>query len=130
MPIIQGKEPISIVEVPIIGRKLYLGDVTYGKEKISKRVMDEYYSITLEKFRKLLFEENIRTEHDLARSYEEYKVLFEDGHIIRLSNYEVNDFLRFVQTQKKNIEPKENNALRVNANALSKIKDQANIQAM
>ena len=130
MPIIQGKEPISIVEVPIIGRKLYLGDVTYGKEKISKRVMDEYYSLTLEKFRKLLFEENIRTEHDLVRSYEEYKVLFEDGHTIRLSNYEVNDFLRIIQTQKKNIEPKENNVLRVNANALNKIKEQANIQAM
>ena len=114
----------------IIGRKLYLGDVTYGKEKISKRVMDEYYSLTLEKFRKLLFEENIRTEHDLARSYEEYKVLFEDGHTIRLSNYEVNDFLRFVQTQKKNVEPNENNVLKINANALNKIRNQTNIQAM
>ena len=130
MPIIQGKEPISIVEVPIIGRKLYLGDVTYGKEKISKRVMDEYYSLTLEKFRKLLFEENIRTEHDLAKSYEEYKVLFEDGHIIRLSNYEVNDFVKFIQTKKKNVEPNENNVLKINASALNKIKEQANIQAM
>ena len=130
MPIIQGKEPISIVEVPIIGRKLYLGDVTYGKEKISKRVMDEYYSLTLEKFRKLLFEENIRTEHDLAKLYEEYKVLFEDGHTIRLSNYEVNDFIRFVHTQRKSIEPNENNVLKINANALNKIGDQTNIQAM
>lgn len=128
MPIIQGQEPISIVEVSTIKRRnLYLGDVSYSNEKISKRVMDEYYSLTLEKFIKLLFEENIRTEHDLARSYEAYKVLFEDYHTIRLSNYEVNDFVRFIQFQKKKIEGNENNILNINVH---KTLDQANIQAM
>ncbi len=109
---------------------MYLGDVTYGKEKKTKRVMDEYSSLILEKFRKLLFEENIRTEYGLARGYEEYKVVFEDGHTIRLANYELNDFVRFIQSQKKSIETQDDELQVVDANVLSKASNQANVQMM
>lgn len=94
--------------------KLYLGEVTYGTEKMPKRVLEEYASLVLTKLRKLLFEDNIRTEHGIGKSNEEYKVIFDDGHIVRFENYEIEDFYKKVGKQKKKSNKKENPTIDVN----------------
>ncbi len=94
--------------------KLYLGEVTYGNEKMPKRVLEEYASLVLTKLRKLLFEDNIRTEHGFGKSIEEYKVIFDDGHIARFANYEIQDFYEKVNKQKKKSNKKEKPTIDVN----------------
>ncbi len=84
----------------------------------------------LEKLRILLFDENIRTEHELANCYEEYKAVFEDGHIARFANYEAYDFAKAICIEKNKIEEKNKDIPTIDTHILNKKQNQRSIEMM
>ncbi len=135
MPVIQDKEQIYVnnsggQKIIKKHRNLYLGDVTYGDKELSKRVLVDYSKRVLEKSRILLFDENIRSEHKLANCYDEYKIVFEDGHIARFANYEAYDFAKAICIEQKKLEKINKELPDIQTHILNKRQNQRDIEMM